>query len=272
MTAARELFLEAIAASDRAIDLTEAALAIAAEEDPALQPQPYREQLDRLTETLAQQMPEAPYPLRRIRAINHYLFEQLGFHGNHRHYYDPANSLLPRVLERRTGIPITLSLVYLELARRVGLPMVGIGLPGHFLIRPEFEGTGIFVDPFHSGDLLFEQDCADRLQQLYGAGMVLRPEYLQPVQGRPFLARMLQNLKGCYLQASQLDRARACLDRLLLLHPNDSTSLRERGILNCHLEHWGEARQDLETYLKRCPDAEDASSLRSLLDRLPLAF
>ena len=272
MTAARQLFLEAIAAPDPAIDLAEAALAIAAEEEPDLPLAPYRQQLEQMAEELHAQLPVEPYPLRRIQAINRYLFEQQGFHGNRRAYYDPANSLLPRVLERRTGIPITLSLVYLELARRIGLPMVGIGLPGHFLIRPEFDGTGIFVDPFHGGDLLFEQDCADRLQALYGEPVSLRPEYLAPVQGRPFLARMLQNLKGCYLQSSQLERARRCLDRLLLLFPDDRHSLRERGILSCHLEYWPEARQDLEAYLRRWPDAEDAASIRHLLERMPLAF
>jgi regulator of sirC expression with transglutaminase-like and TPR domain len=203
-----------------------------------------------------------------IRTINRYLFEDLGFRGNRSQYYDPENSFLNRVIDRRTGIPIALSLVYLEIARRVDFPMVGIGMPGHFLIRPEFEDAGIYVDAFEGGEILFPQDCEARLSQVYGQPVKLQPEFLNPVDDRRFLGRMLQNLKQIYMNGGELEEALKVIDRLLLLYPEALSERRDRGILCYQLRHWEEARRDLQDYLDGLPTARDAGIIRQLLDRM----
>ncbi len=152
---------------DAPFNLAEAALYIALEEYPDLNIQTYLQRLDRMAEEVSQGLPPEPYPLKILQTINRYLFETLGFQGNERDYYDPRNSFLNEVLDRRTGIPITLSLVYLEIARRIGFPMTGINFPGHFLIRPEQEGMELWVDPFHQGEILFPEDCKNRIEALY---------------------------------------------------------------------------------------------------------
>lgn len=217
---------------------------------------------------LRPRLPIERYPLKVVQEINRYLFETLGFRGNRDDYYDPNNSFLNQVLDRRLGIPITLSLVYLELAQRLDFPMVGIGLPGHFLVQPAFDGVDIFVDVFGGGEILFPQDCADRLSALYGQPVQLRPEFLQPVGPKRFLARMLTNLKSIYIQAGQASQALAAIERILLLFPESPLELRDRGLLCYQAERYTEARQDLERYVALVPTARDRPIIRELLNRL----
>jgi regulator of sirC expression with transglutaminase-like and TPR domain len=152
---------------DEEIDLAKAALAFARTEYPDLDIEEYLNTLDTMAEEVRERLIEERYPLKVIKTINSYLFDDLGFEGNTRNYYDPRNSFLNDVIDRRTGIPITLSIIYLEIAKQIEFPMVGIGMPGHFIIRPNFENAGIFVDAFNQGEILFEQDCEERLQQVY---------------------------------------------------------------------------------------------------------
>jgi regulator of sirC expression with transglutaminase-like and TPR domain len=196
------------------------------------------------------------------------LYDDLGYKGNTSDYYDPRNSYLNEVIDRHTGIPITLSLVYLEIARRLDFPMVGIGMPGHFLIRPEFEDTGIFVDAFNQGEILFEQDCEQRLAQIYGHPVPLQPMFLQPVSPRQLLVRMLTNLKFIYLNRKDLARALAVVEYILLLLPDAAMELRDRGLLYYQLGYKSNASQDLEIYLAMLPNAEDADAIRRLLEQL----
>ncbi|HEY9747461.1 MAG TPA: SirB1 family protein [Allocoleopsis sp.] len=265
---ARQGFYRAIAQPDEQINLAEAALYIAQEEYPDLDIEAYFNALDTMAAEVAERLPAERYPLRIIQSINHYLYDDLGFVGNSSDYYDPRNSFLNDVIERRTGIPITLSLVYMELARRIDFPMVGVGMPGHFLIRPDIEDMEIYVDAYHRGETLFAEDCQNRLNQIYGQSVELQPAFLAPISPRQFLARMLTNLKMIYLNRDQAQKSLAAIERILLLFPDASLELRDRGILHYHLGALSEAYRDLETYLAKVPDAEDATAIQQLLDRI----
>jgi regulator of sirC expression with transglutaminase-like and TPR domain len=263
---ARQRFYEEI--HQPQISLARAALYMAQEEYPDLEPEAYLNRLDSMASELKERLPEAAYPLRIIQTLNRYLFEELKFHGNTDQYYDPRNSYLNQVIERRTGIPITLSLVYLELASRIGFPMVGVNMPGHFLIRPVVAEMEIFVDPFHNGEVLFIEDCQHRINQTFGRPVVLRPEFLAEISSRQFLARMLGNLKAIYLARSEIKKALAAVDRMLLLFPDSAIDHRDRGILYYQTGRWTEACLELETYLTQMPAAEDAAAIQALLEQM----
>jgi len=264
----RQLFDSEINQSDEKIDLAKAALYLALEDDRKFDPDEYLNALDTMANEVQETLPGTLYPLRIIKSINNYLYNDLGFSGNTIDYYDPRNSFLNQVMERRTGIPITLSLVYLEIAKRINFPMVGIGMPGHFLIRPNFEEAGIYVDAFNQGEILFPQDCQERLAKIYGQSVELQPQFLATVSNKQFLARMLTNLKAIYLNRNEGLRAIAAIDRILLLFPNAVMEKRDRGILYYQLNLWAEARQDLETYLVNFPQANDAEIVRQLLGKM----
>lgn len=265
---ARQAFYREIHQADDQIDLARAALYLAQEDYPELDVEEYLNALDTMAAELADQLPAEPYPLRIIRQINQYLFEDLKFVGNEGNYYDPRNSFLNEVLDRRTGIPITLSLVYLEVARRVDFPMVGIGMPGHFLIRPDREEMEIFVDPFHKGEILFLDDCKERIAKLFKAQMPFQPEFLNAIGPRHFLARMLGNLKLIYLDKGDAKRALAAIERILLLFPEAPMEMRDRGLLYYHLGQLTAARQDLENYLTELPSANDRTVIHKVLERI----
>ncbi|NEP38831.1 MAG: tetratricopeptide repeat protein [Okeania sp. SIO2G4] len=261
----RQLFYSVINQPDEKIDLAKAALYLALEYEPEFDPDEYLNALDTMADEVREKLPETLYPLQIIKSINNYLYDDLGFAGNTIDYYDPQNSFLNQVIERHTGIPITLSLVYLEIAKRINFPMVGIGMPGHFLIRPDFEEAGIYVDAFDRGEILFPQDCQERLARIYGRAVELQPQFLAKVSKKQFLARMLTNLKGIYLNRNEGLKAIAAIDRILLLFPDAIVEKRDRGVLYYQLNFWAEARQDLESYLVNLPQAEDADIIRQLL-------
>ncbi|MEM9215699.1 MAG: tetratricopeptide repeat protein [Cyanobacteria bacterium P01_F01_bin.150] len=269
---ARKQFEQAVKFSNPTVDMVRAALYLAQEEYPDLDVENYVNTLDQIANDVKPQLPSEPYPLRIIKCINHHLYNTVGFAGNKVDYYDPDNSYLNRVLDRKTGIPITLSLIYLEVARRLDFPMVGINMPGHFLIRPDIDDMDLFVDPFNNGDVLFRQDCQDRLIQLYGDDMELRPEFFEAVSSRLLLARILRNLKGIYLQKDDWERALAAVDRILLLLPDDLMEQRDRGLICYQLGDWIEARHDLDHYLDCCPDAEDSVMICKILDQINRQF
>lgn len=265
---ARQHFYQEIHQPDEQIDLAKAALYIAQEAYPTLEVDRYLSTLDTIADRIREQLPSEPYPLKILQTINHHLYDDLKFVGNTTDYYDPRNSFLNDVLDRRTGIPITLSVVYLAVAQRIEFPMVGIGMPGHFLIRPVQEEMEIFVDPFHQGEILFPQDCRDRLTQLYGQPIEMQPQFLAAVTTRQLLARMLTNLKGIYLNQGKLSQALAAIERILLLFPDAPFELRDRGILYFHMQRSIEARQDLEAYLDAVPTADDRGVIQQLLNQL----
>ena len=267
-SSARQLFYREINQPDSSIDLAKAALYMALEEYPNLEPDEYLNILDTMADEVRDRLPAQNYPLRIIQTINGYLYDDLQFSGNDADYYDPRNSFLNQAIDRRTGIPISLSLVYLEVAKRIDFPMVGIGMPGHFLIKPDFADAAIFVDAFNGGNILFTEDCQDIISRIYGKPMELSPAFLAPVSSRQLLARMLGNLKAIYLQQRDAVKVLSAIERILLLFPDALGELRDRGILYYQLGRFAESRHDLQIYLRNTPNAPDAARIRELLDRL----
>ena len=261
-------FAQELDCSDKYIDLTKATLKIARLEYPELDLNHYLHHLNQFIAQTQARLPQTRYPLKIIGEINKVFFEELGFRGNQENYYDPRNSFLNDVIDRRVGIPISLSVVYLAIAKGIQFPMVGIGMPGHFLIRPEFEDVGIFVDVFNHGEILFEQDCQAKLQELYQQPMVLEPHFLAPVSNRQILTRVLTNLKFIYLNRHEYRKMLHVIDFILLLLPNHPLELRDRGLLYYQLENWQQASEDLRLYLALLPDAKDARMIQEILQKI----
>jgi regulator of sirC expression with transglutaminase-like and TPR domain len=268
LSLARQRFMQEVRQPDEYIDLERAALYIAQETYPDLDVDAYIALLDGMAEAVRARLPEEEYPLRTIKVLNQYFFDELGFRGNQADYYDTKNSLLNDVIDRRVGIPITLSLIYLAIARRIAFPMQGVGLPGHFLITPVAAGTEFFVDAFNQGEILFQQDCVDRLNLMFEGQLVMQPTFLAPVTNQQFLARMLTNLKAIYLSQGDIGALLSTIERILILFPAAPIELRDRGLIYFRLSRWIESRLDLEQYLTAQPAARDRYMIEGVLDQI----
>ncbi|HUY28931.1 MAG TPA: tetratricopeptide repeat protein [Candidatus Binataceae bacterium] len=250
------------------VPLMRGALLIAKEEYPSLDVDLY---LDRISELAREAEPivhAGGDTVERIQLLSHYLFEQKGFEGNRDQYSDPRNSFLNDVLERRTGIPITLSVIYLEVGRRLGMNLYGISFPTHFLVKAVDERGELVIDPFYAGAILSLEDIRARLAQIYGQPVELNPAMLKPVGARAILARILRNLKGIYLGASDWTRALSALDRILLLDPRALEELAERGGLFERLECFQAALDDFQSFLSIAPEHPGADAARESVLRL----
>ena len=250
------------------VNLVKASLFYAQAEYQDLNVDVYLDKLSAIAQKISVKLPTDRYPLKLIKTINEHLFTELDFQGDRQDYYNFENSFLNRVIDRQKGIPITLSVIYLEIARLVGFPMVGIGMPGHFLIRPDFADAGIFVDVFNQGEILFPQDCVEKLSQIYQQPMKLEPHWLNPVSNQQILARMLSNLKQIYLYQRKPEKVLPIVEGILILFPQNPYELRDRGLLLYEMARWYEAAKDLNTYLKTIPDAEDAHMVEMLLSKI----
>jgi regulator of sirC expression with transglutaminase-like and TPR domain len=257
--ASRERFAALAKLEDERIDLAEAALLIACEEYPALDVAHYLARLDGMAESVRPRIQRQRTRVARVLALNEYLFQDEGFSGNAKDYYDPRNSFLNDVLERRTGIPISLSAVYVEVARRAGIHAQGVGFPGHFLVKIPGDGD-LVVDPFDRGALLSAGECQKRLDRMYAGRVTLAPEMLAAVGARPILTRMLRNLKAIYARQADALRGIKILDLLLLLNPRSAVEWRDRGLLHASLDCYAPAARDFETYVGLAPEAPDAAS------------
>jgi regulator of sirC expression with transglutaminase-like and TPR domain len=232
-------------------DLATPALMIARLECPSLNPEPYLEKLDvmgaaareRLTASGCLQ--DARTSETAVDVLNAYLFDEQGFTGNRDRYDDPSNSFLNEVLERRTGIPITLALVYMEVARRAGIQIEGVNFPGHFLMR----FTPLILDPFHRGARLSEHDCRRLLQRHVGDEAAFDPALLTPATKPQMLTRMLLNLKRIYVRLHSFPQARNVTELLLAVDPPALAELRDRGLLAYHMNDFAAALRDLQQYL-----------------------
>ncbi len=250
------------------VPLDEAALAIAEEEYPRLDSEEVLFRLDALAERVRGRAPAPGRSASTLRALRQVLFDEEGLKGNDADYGDPRNSFLNEVLERRLGIPISLCVVTMEVARRIGLPLQGVGFPGHFLakyVAPT--GTEIFVDAFNGGEMLSADECVARYRARTG-GRDLDRRHLAAVAPRQILSRMLQNLKRLYLERKDDVRSYWVLDRILLLAPSQLEALRDRGVVAARLGVAAAAERDLEAYLARAPAAADAGEVRRLLTAL----
>ncbi|HET7746732.1 MAG TPA: transglutaminase-like domain-containing protein [Vicinamibacteria bacterium] len=253
-----------VAGPDASVDLAAAALFIACEEYPDLDVQAYLERLDSMAADLRARL-EDTRPGAAVPALNRLLFRDHGFRGNVQDYYDPRNSFLNDVMDRRTGIPISLSTVYMEVGRRAGLLVDGVGLPGHFIVRvggAAGDGPAMLVDPFHNGVVLTRADCQRRLDRIYDGKLKLATAMLGRCDQKAILGRMLRNLKGIYTRRGDHRRALNVVELLLLVHPSSGEDLRDRGLLFAALDCYGLAARDLEAYVTRSPAAADAEELR----------
>ena len=261
-------FAQEISRSDESINLAQASLYCAQAEYPELEVAKYLERLDLMAQDIAVKLPSQHYPLQIIKTINDHLYNNLEFRGNNQDYYDPKNSFLNDVIDRRRGIPLTLSIIYLEIAKRLDFPMLGIGMPGHFIIRPDFDDVGIFVDAFNQGEILFKEDCQAKLEQLYQQPVKLEPQFLAPVNNKQILARLLTNLKQIYLHRRQYNKVLAIISGLLTLLPNNPNELRDRGLLYYELKLWQEASQDLQAYLKIAAYGDEYQMIQMILNKI----
>jgi regulator of sirC expression with transglutaminase-like and TPR domain len=227
----------------------------------------YCDRLEHLAERVRSRLRSNPSARETIVLLNRVLFEEEGLRGNRDDYYDPRNSFLNDVLDRKLGIPITLSLVYMEVARRVGFPVAGTGMPGHFLLKhyDAFSGE-IIIDAFNCGRVLSAQDCGERLKEIYRGELEMRPEFLQPVTHREILTRMLNNLRQIYFTQRNFRKGLATLDLLLAIPPRSAELLRERALVRLNLDQFVGAAQDLANYLKLAPEAPDADDVKETLD------
>lgn len=250
------------------VPLDEAALTIAEEEYPDLDREEVLVRLDRLGERVRKRAREGSRAATILAALRAVLVEEEGLRGNDDDYYDPRNSFLNEVLERKLGIPISLSVVWMEVARRARLELHGVGYPGHFLVKYAAPGgTEVFVDAHNGGEMLGAEECVARYRARTG-GRDLDRRYLEAVSTRQLLARMLQNLKRIYLDRRDDVRAWSVIDRILLLAPGQLEALRDRGLVAARLGGVDAAARDLEAYLERAAAPPDAGDVRDVLAAL----
>ena len=262
-----ERFAKLAGLPDEQIELAPAALMIATVEDPHLDANEHISSLDSLADVARRRLNGERDPLYCINALSEFLFDEIGFRGNREDYYDTRNSLLNAVLSRRLGIPITLSLIYIEVGKRLGIRLLGIGMPGHFLVR-HANLTDMFVDPFHGGIILSVEECAQRLRQVTGADVRWSPGYLSPISNLEFIARMLRNIKAIYWRGQDYNRALRATNWLMALQPAATQERRDRGLLYAQTGRNALALNDLEEYISSSPSAHDVTQARELIRQL----
>jgi len=270
MGAPLDSFAELLARDDARIDLAHACLMIAEDAYPGLDVARYLGEIERMAMRLRARMPETSAAEERVLTLNRFLFEELGYHGNTEEYYDPRNSYLNDVIDRRTGIPITLSVLYMAVGRRAGLPLEGVSFPGHFLVRLRLRAGVLVLDPFAAGASQSEAQLRQRLQRVIPPGAtgglpaseLPLDQFLEAATNRQILARVLRNLKAIYREADKPQHQLDVLNRMLLVAPDASGELRDRGIVYHRLECYRAALKDLSDYVEREPDAPDFDDVR----------
>jgi regulator of sirC expression with transglutaminase-like and TPR domain len=248
---------------DERIDLLRAALTFARMEDPRLDVEHYVRRVDALAKRVAAKIQDPDDPQQMIAALNEVLFYEEVFRGNTVDYYSPRNSFLQHVLDRQLGIPISLALVYMEVARRVQFPLFGVGMPGHFLLKHyDVDGRATLIDVFERGSIVTEEDCRQKLNSIYSGQLALQPEFLLPVTRRQMLTRMLNNLRSVYLSQRDFRRAVQVVDLILVIYPRSPEDVKQRAVLRYNLDDYRGALSDFDEYVKMSPDASDAEEIK----------
>jgi len=264
-------YFSTLVRQDESIPLFEAALSIGQDSDPQLDLGALQADVDVLAAHLQSRLPGDTSMIQKLRMLNHFFYRELGFSGNVNDYYAPDNSYLHNVIHSRRGIPISLALVYMELAQQIGLNVVGICFPGHFLMKLSVSSGDIILDPFNGASLLREE-LEERLEPYVAPEALpfdnLLTPYLQAAQPRDILARMLRNLKVLFSETQQWDRLLSVQKRLVILLPDDPDERRDRGWAYANLQCPQAALRDLETYLAKRPYAADAKTVRAQLPEL----
>lgn len=267
-------FRDAVAPERVKIDLAEAALLCAQDTYPDLDIRSELDSLEALAAKLRNRLPADFSVTHRLVALNNYLFRELGFSGNMDEYYDPRNSFLNDVLARKTGIPITLSILYLEVGQRLGLKLKGVSFPGHFLVKVRVTGGELVLDPYAGGRSLSEEELRERLAQFTDkdtAKELPLEDFLEPASPRQILARLLRNLKAIYLEAKDFDKALGVMNRLVILLPDVPEERRDRGLVFARLECPRAAQEDLSHYAAERPQANDAEQIAAQLAAAAIA-
>ena len=270
MAAPLEPFAQLLAREDTRIDLAHACLLIAEDAYPGLEVERYLGDIERMAMRLRGRMPQTLGAEERVAALNEFLFEDLGYRGNTEAYYDPRNSYLNDVMDRKVGIPISLAVLYMAVGRRVGLPLEGVSFPGHFLVRLRLRAGVLVLDPFAAGAPQSEAELRERLQRVIPPGVTDNvpvselplDQFLEAATHRQILARLLRNLKAIYRETDKPERLLEVLNRMLVVAPDSSAELRDRGIVYQRLECYRAALKDLTDYLQREPDAPDLDEVR----------
>jgi regulator of sirC expression with transglutaminase-like and TPR domain len=272
----RSRFREIVSGDDERIDLAEAALLIGVEEYPALDVNLYIQRLDFIAKTARDRVRDASDMDRVISALNFTLFDELGFRGNRESYYDPRNSYLNQVIDRRLGIPITLAVIYMEVARRIGFPVYGVGLPSHFIAGHSGTTGEIYIDPFNRGRVMVRAEVEDMLAEMSGGAIELKEEHLLPVTNKQIITRMLSNLLNIQLgnygggggRYTDYARALKVMERVLVVNPDSLAHIRDYGLLLAANGNMKQALLELDRYLALAPKASDGETIRNQINSI----
>jgi regulator of sirC expression with transglutaminase-like and TPR domain len=260
---ARQRFVEIAHTPEERLDLVEGSLVIALEDDPSIDIDHYLGRVGEWSGAVRERLDGSRDVERIVEAINRLLFDEEGFHGENEDYYDPRSALLSETLDKHAGLPISLSVLYIEISRRVGAAEVsGVSLPGRFLVKFSGDFGIIVVDPFDGGRVLTTVELQKLLDEVYGGGVRLREHHLRSFSPRQILARELAHLKSAYLAQHDLARAAASIDRLLILDENDAFEVRDRAVVAAQMHAYAEAIACLERYLALMPHADDTPRIR----------
>lgn len=264
----RRLFAAELARPEAEMDLARAALLVAQEEYPQIPVELYLARLDQMAEEVRDRLADETAPPVVLCELLEMLFVRRGFSGNRTAYYDPRNSFLNDVLDRSTGIPLTLGIVLLEVGWRLGLPLEGVNFPGHFLVRYRGDAVDLLIDPFDAGKVRFADQAQELLDQLYGGMVRVQDSFLRSADRREMLVRLLSNLKGVYVNVGDHARALAVVERLLVIQPDSRADLRARGLILARMGRRDEAVAQLQQYLDLTPGAGDIDRIRGMMDDL----
>lgn len=257
----RDDFVRAVRRPEPMLDLARAALLVAAESDARVDVDRQIHTLESWAAELRARLEPGWNNLQKLARLRRFVFEDLGFRGDSKDYFSPSNSLLNQVMERRLGVPLTLSIIFMELGWRVGIPFEGVGFPGHFLVRLPGEPRDLVLDPFNHGRTMHEEDCRRLLDEVTGGRLEFDGRLLASVTKRDIITRLLRNLKGAYLRSNHDEGALAAVERLLLIHPDDMDEVRDRGLLLYRLQRFSPALDALNAYLAGRPDAPDRDNI-----------
>ena len=269
---ARRRFVELAALPDPQVDLVEASLVIALEDQPGLAIDDYLARVNEWSSAVQQRLEGSRDVERIVESINRLLFDEEGFHGEDEDYYDPRSALVSEMLDSHAGLPITLSILYIEMSRRIGMDVTGVSLPGRFLVKFSGAFGQIVVDPFDGGRVLSTVEMQKLLDSVYGGGVKLREHHLRSFTAKEILARELAHLKAAYLARHDLPHAAASSDRLLILDDNDPYEIRDRAAIAAQMHAYEVAIDCFERYLALMPHAEDRTRIREQIAYLRAWF
>jgi len=265
---ARKIFAEIAALDESVFSLDRAALAIGLEEYPELDIDYYLRRLDTLAARTEVLVGHTRSAINVIEGLNEVLFIQEGLRGNNEDYYDPRNSYVNEVLDKKCGIPISLSVIYMEVARRIGFHLEGVGFPGHFVMKHSSREKEILIDAFNQGRILMTNDLQELLDRIYGGTVSVQPAFLQPMDKKGIISRMLFNLKGIYYQKEEYYKALSIVEWVLMLNPGMSSEIRDRGLLYMQTSLFAKALADLEYYLRHTSSPEDSLNIQGHIKTL----